>query len=333
MLYSLSPEWNDSDSVFVLANEFNGLRISAAEVQQANSWQERNGSREQKGYPKKKTPCAPHRLVILKYLWHLLDPLGLCSGDAADAKGLSSDFSWLGPPWISWSWIGAAIGLPCFSFLARWVYQKRWKYRFISSYSNRFIGYEMCRYTRSLRKALADFFCWRQWLFSGKGKGKARAPPEFRQQREILLTNPGFVTNIFRHILDAGIRNVESYSSYFQTRRFFFHLESIIHGRSSQTNAKTMSNLPEVCHIIFSLRVPQSWQERNEKRLPLLGHWCLLWRGFQQFDPMQLCGASYDCWWDRLTTAASQKCLYKFVQSVVLHLSSFTFCFGECVQT
>ena len=85
--------------------------------------------------------------------------------------------------------------------------------------------------------------------------------------------------NIFRHILDAGIRNVESYSSYFQTRRFFFHLESIIHGRSSQTNAKTMSNLPEVCHIIFSLRVPQSWQERNEKRLPLLGHWCLLWRG------------------------------------------------------
>lgn len=57
MLYSLSPEWNDSDSVFVLANEFNGLRISAAEVQQANSWQERNGSREQKGYPKKKRPA------------------------------------------------------------------------------------------------------------------------------------------------------------------------------------------------------------------------------------------------------------------------------------
>ena len=137
----------------------------------------------------------------------------------------------------------------------------------------------MCGYTISLRKALADFFCWRKLLFSGKGKGKARAPPEFRQQREILLTHPGFVKTIFRHILDAGIRNVESYSSYFQTRRFFFHLESIIHGRSSQTNAKTMSNLPEVCHIIFSLRVPQSWQERNEKRLPLLGHWCLLWRG------------------------------------------------------
>ena len=134
----------------------------------------------------------------------------------------------------------------------------------------------MCGYTISLRKALAEFFFWRKWLFSGKGKGKARAPPDFRQQREILLTHLGFRD---KHIQTHSGRRHQKMLNHTHHTFILADVSFIIHGRSSQTNAKTMSNLPKVCHRYFSLRVRQSWQERNEKRLPLLGDWCLLWQG------------------------------------------------------
>ena len=56
MLYSLGPEWNDSDSVFVLANEwptYLGGRGATSKFLARAEWQQRT-----EGLPEKKTPCA-----------------------------------------------------------------------------------------------------------------------------------------------------------------------------------------------------------------------------------------------------------------------------------